>query len=87
MPGQIRIERDGPRADVLFDHPERRNAITSDMWKGLAAAARELDADPSVRVVVLRGVGEVAFVSGADISQFEEQRSGQSAFAYNAEND
>ena len=87
MPGQIRIERQGPRADILFDHPERRNAITSDMWRALTAAARELDADPRVRVVVLRGAGEVAFVSGADISQFEEQRAGQSAFAYNAKND
>ena len=87
MPGQIRIERQGPRADLLFDHPERRNAITSDMWRALTAAARELDADPGVRVVVLRGAGEVAFVSGADISQFEEQRAGQSAFAYNAKND
>jgi enoyl-CoA hydratase/carnithine racemase len=87
MPGQIRIERHGPRADILFDHPERRNAITSEMWRSLTTAARELDADPGVRVVVLRGEGELAFVSGADISQFEGQRSGRNAFAYNAEND
>ncbi|MBK7949002.1 MAG: enoyl-CoA hydratase/isomerase family protein [Deltaproteobacteria bacterium] len=87
MPGRIRIERHGPRADLVFDHPERRNAVTADMWRALSAAALELEADASVRVVVLRGEGELAFVSGADISQFEAERSGQSAFAYNAEND
>lgn len=87
MPGRIRIERQGPRADLVFDHPERRNAVTADMWRALAGAARELDADPEVRVVVLRGEGELAFVSGADISQFEAERTGRNAFAYNAEND
>lgn len=87
MPGRIRIERHGARADLVFDHPERRNAVTADMWRALATAARELDADSGVRVVVLRGEGELAFVSGADISQFESERTGRSAFAYNAEND
>ncbi|MBY0399798.1 enoyl-CoA hydratase/isomerase family protein, partial [Myxococcota bacterium] len=80
-------ERNGPRADLVFDHPERRNAVTADMWRALSGAARELDADPDVRVVVLRGEGEQAFVSGADISQFEAERTGRSAFAYDAEND
>jgi enoyl-CoA hydratase len=87
MPGRIRIERQGPRADLVFDHPERRNAVTADMWRALSAAARELEADDDVRVVVLRGEGELAFVSGADISQFEARRTGRNAFAYNAEND
>ncbi|MFO0689907.1 MAG: enoyl-CoA hydratase [Myxococcota bacterium] len=87
MPGRIRIELDGPRADLVFDHPERRNAVTADMWRALSGAALELDADPQVRVVVLRGEGEQAFVSGADISQFEAERTGRNAFAYNTEND
>lgn len=87
MPGQIRIERHGARAEIVVDHPERRNAISSSMWRGLTAATLELDADDAVRVVVLRGQGDVAFVSGADISQFEAERTGKSAFAYNAEND
>lgn len=87
MAGRIRIERNGPRADLIFDHPERRNAVTADMWRALSGAARELDADPDVRVVVLRGQGDLAFVSGADISQFEAERTGRSAFAYDAEND
>jgi len=87
MPGRIRIERHGPLAELVVDHPERRNAINASMWRALAAAARELDRDDAVRVVVLRGEGELAFVSGADISQFEAERSGRNAFAYNAEND
>ena len=79
MHGQIRVERDGPLAEVIFDHPERRNAVTTDMWKQIPELARELDSDPTVRVVILRGAGELAFVSGADISQFEESRTGADA--------
>ena len=86
MPGQIRVERDGPVAEVIFDHPERRNAVTTAMWQRIPELARELDDDDSVRVVILRGEGELAFVSGADISQFEEQRSGDSAEKYDMDN-
>ena len=86
MPGQIRINRNGPLAEIVFDHLERRNAITADMWRQIPEIARELDADDAIRVVVMRGAGDVAFVSGADISQFEEQRSGQDATRYDMEN-
>jgi len=44
MPGRIRIERHGPRAEIVVDHPERRNAITSNMWRSLTEAALELQA-------------------------------------------
>lgn len=86
MPGQIRVERDGPLAEVIFDHPERRNAVTTAMWREIPRITRELDADDSVRVVVLRGEGDVAFVSGADISQFAESRSGDNAEQYDMDN-
>ncbi|MBJ22527.1 MAG: enoyl-CoA hydratase [bacterium] len=86
MPGQIRVEHDGPLAEVVFDHPERRNAITTAMWKEIPKIARELDADDRVRVVVLRGEGDIAFVSGADISQFEKSRSGDRAAQYDMDN-
>ena len=72
MPGKIRVERDGHAAHVVFDHPERRNAVTTAMWREIPGICRELDEDPGVRVVVLRGEGDLAFVSGADISQFAE---------------
>jgi enoyl-CoA hydratase len=86
MPGQIRVERDGAVGRILFDHPERRNAITAEMWREIPRVARELDEDESIRVVVMRGADDVAFVSGADISQFEEQRTGANAQRYDLEN-
>lgn len=86
MPGKIRVERDGAVAAVVFDHPERRNAVTTEMWRQIPELARRLDEDASVRVVVLRGAGELAFVSGADISEFEESRTGASAEQYDMDN-
>jgi enoyl-CoA hydratase/carnithine racemase len=81
MPGRIHVAREGALAWLVFDHPERRNAISAEMWQALPEAVRELDADPDVRVAVLRGAGDVAFVSGADISEFERSRTGAEAAA------
>jgi len=86
MPGQLRVEREGRLGWIVFDHPERRNAITSQMWRDIPVAAGELDADPRIRVILMRGAGEVAFVSGADISEFDARRSGTAAEQYDAEN-
>ena len=58
---------------ITFNNPEKRNAMSLDMWEGLAPLA-ELRDDPGVRVVILIGAGDKAFVSGADISQFEKTR-------------
>lgn len=77
--GRVLVEREGPLAWVIFDHPERRNAVSVEMWEAIPEIAAALDADPSVRVVILRGAGEQAFVSGADISQFERSRTGKDA--------
>jgi enoyl-CoA hydratase/carnithine racemase len=89
VPGKVYTERDGqdPRiAWVVFDHPERRNAVTVEMWDELPRIAQRLDADSEVRVVVLRGAGDRAFVAGADTSQFENQRSGSSTSMYEEAN-
>ena len=59
---------------VTFNNPEKRNAISLEMWEGLGQSMIELRDDPSIRVVILRGAGGKAFVSGADISQFEKER-------------
>ncbi len=59
---------------VTFNNPEKRNAMSLAMWEGLGQALTELRDDPDVRVVVLAGAGDKAFVSGADISQFEKER-------------
>ncbi len=59
---------------ITFNNPEKRNAMSLDMWEGLGNALIELRDNPEVRVVVLIGAGDKAFVSGADISQFEKTR-------------
>ncbi len=84
--GRIRVERDGKLGWIVFDQPQRRNAISSEMWAAMPDAARELDEDDSVRVVVLRGEGDEAFVAGADISEFGQQRTGDRARDYDVQN-
>jgi len=59
---------------ITFNNPEKRNAMSLDMWEGLGHALAELRDDAAVRVVILAGAGDKAFVSGADISQFEKNR-------------
>lgn len=86
MTSQIRIERDGAIGWLIVDHPERRNALNALMWRQIPQLAAELDGDPSVRVVIMRGAGEEAFVSGADISEFSQLRTGDAAAQYDADN-
>src|SRR6266852_5429572 len=60
---------------ITFNQPEKLNAMSVEMWAGLGEILDEFREDSSVRVVVLTGAGNKAFISGADISQFEKQRS------------
>ena len=88
MGGRVYVERDDrdPRLGwIVFDHPERRNAISVDMWRQIPLAIQELLDDATVRVVLLRGAGEAAFVAGADISEFGEKRSGAAAGNYDVD--
>ncbi len=88
MAGEILLARAGDIATVTLSNPERLNALSLAMWQQLGAVARELDADESLRCVVLRGAGTKAFAAGADISEFETVRSGLAlARAYGAEVD
>src|SRR5215204_1663189 len=59
---------------ITFNNPAKRNAMSLEMWEGLGQALVELRDNPEVRVVILVGAGDKAFVSGADISQFEKTR-------------
>jgi enoyl-CoA hydratase/carnithine racemase len=59
---------------ITFNNPDKRNAMSLDMWEGLGHALVELRDHADVRVVILVGAGDKAFVSGADISQFEKNR-------------
>jgi enoyl-CoA hydratase len=79
MAGRILCNVEGNLGLIVIDHPERRNAVSAAMWGALADAAEQLDASPAVRVIVVRGAGEAAFVSGADISEFESRRTGGAA--------
>ena len=60
---------------ITFNQLEKRNAMSIAMWDGMARALEAFAGDAQVRVVVLTGAGDKAFVSGADISQFGEHRS------------
>ena len=59
---------------LTFNNPARRNAMSLEMWQGLGVAMEAFERDPAVRVVVMRGAGGKAFVSGADISEFDTAR-------------
>ena len=64
---------------ITFNNPARHNAVSLSMWQALADAVQQFEADDEVRVVVLTGAGEKAFVSGADISEFNEKRGSEEA--------
>ena len=59
---------------ITINQPERRNAVSLEMWQGLGDATEAFEADPEVRVVVMHGAGGKSFAAGADISEFEERR-------------
>lgn len=78
--------QEGSIAWIIAENPGRMNAWTADMWRALPAHIEAAGADPSVRVVILRGAGQAAFSAGADISEFESARTGPAAADYNALN-
>jgi enoyl-CoA hydratase/carnithine racemase len=82
----LQLTRDGHIAFIVADNPARMNALTAAMWRALPGLLEQAQADPEVRVIVLRGSGERAFSAGADISEFETARSGDKAAEYDALN-
>jgi enoyl-CoA hydratase/carnithine racemase len=64
---------------IIFNNPERRNALSLDMWRAVAEIVEQYANDDEVRVAVMAGAGDKAFVSGADISEFEKHRSSAEA--------
>ena len=73
--GQVLHQIEGHVATVVLANEAKYNAMSLGMWRDLAALLERLRSDSSVRVLLLRGQGDRAFVSGADISEFEQQRS------------
>src|SRR3954466_2132647 len=84
---ELRYERRGPVATVTFNRPHARNAMTFAMYEELHARCDEIDADDEIRVLVLRGAGGRAFVSGTDIRQFLDFDSGRTGVEYEADID
>ena len=77
--GRLRVEKRGAVGWIVFDQPEKMNAINDAMWRGIPEAMARFDADREVRCVAFRGEGTQAFAAGADISQFEAIRDGEAA--------
>ena len=73
---------DGPVATLTFNRPAARNAMTWAMYDALLEACDAVDADPALKVLVLRGAGDRAFVAGTDISQFQDLRTPDDALGY-----
>ncbi|GBF27650.1 short-chain-enoyl-CoA hydratase [bacterium MnTg02] len=77
--------KNGPAGEIIFNNPAKLNAVSLDMWQRLDDVLAEYEQDPDIRVLVLSGAGEKAFVSGADISKFESERATKEAVeAYGA---
>ena len=64
---KLLLQKDGPIGWITFNQPEKRNAVSQEMWQRMPEYVADLAADPAIRVVILRGAGETAFVAGADI--------------------
>ena len=82
---QLIIDRLDGVGRITFDNPERRNALTYEMWRGLPVVLDNFESDDTVRVIVLAGAGGKAFSAGADISEFAKIRSTEDAVAVYSE--
>ena len=81
MTDQLLVETAGAVGWITFNNPAKHNALSVAMWRALPEALDRLEADPAIRVIVLKGAGEKAFVSGADISEFATERASEEAVA------
>ena len=85
MTDKMLSRKEGGVGIVTFNNPERLNAVSLDMWEATKRILDDFAADNDIRVVVVTGAGGKAFVSGADISKFEDERASPAGVArYNA---
>jgi len=85
---KLLARKDGAMGWIVFNQPQKHNAVSYEMWQALPVVLDQFARDEEVRVVILKGEGEKAFISGADISQFGEKRSTMEAvLEYNAASD
>lgn len=84
MSNELLVEKNGSIATLLINRPEKKNSFSLAMFKRLGQILDELESDDTVKVLIVKGVDETAFSSGADISEFLENRfSAQIAKEYN----
>ena len=84
MPEHLQVADDGAITWLTFDHVARRNALTIAMCRSLLAELERIERDPEVHVVVLRGAGDDAFMSGADISEQDDPEAPKAITAWYA---
>jgi len=85
---KLLAHKEGAIGWITFNNPKRHNAVSMSMWESIPRVLAQFERDDEVRVVIVRGAGDKAFISGADISEFKEKRSSQEAAeAYNAAGD
>ena len=76
---RVQAWADGSTLHIRFNNPGRHNALSVDMWQAIPPLLLQAEQDPAIRLVVFSGAGDKAFVSGADISQFEDMRAAREA--------
>ena len=79
MTDKILTRKDGAVGHIIFNNPDKLNAISLEMWEGMGIAVDKFEADPKIRVIVMSGAGGKSFVAGADVSKYEEERMGENA--------
>src|SRR5690606_21770717 len=88
MTDRIQTRKENGAGWLIFNNPARHNALSLDMWSAIPDVMADFHADEEVRVIVMTGAGGKAFVSGADISEFEQHRAAAEAIAnYDAASD
>ena len=78
---RVQVWAEGSTLHIRFNNPARHNALSVDMWEAVPALLEQAARDDAIRLVVFSGAGDKAFVSGADISQFEDMRAAREAVA------
>ncbi len=68
----IYLEKQGEIAHIVLNRPEKRNALSRQVWEAIPQLARDIEADRDIKVVIVRGATPVAFSAGADIAEFDE---------------
>ena len=78
---RVQTWTEGSTLHIRFNNPARHNALSVDMWEAVPPLLAQAESDETIRLVVFSGAGDKAFVSGADISQFEDMRAAKAAVA------